>query len=115
MSNILKRIVEEKPLIHHITNNVTVNDCANITLLWGGLPVMAHNPLEVEQMVERAQALVLNLGAIDFEPVTTLIKAGQKANQLGIPVIFDPVGAGATKFRTDQALKLIEKVEPAII
>jgi hydroxyethylthiazole kinase len=115
MKEILARIKKNRPLIHHITNNVTVNDCANITYYWGGLPVMAHNPQEVEEMVGSANALVLNIGALDFEPVETLIKAGREANRLGIPVILDPVGAGATLFRTELSLRVMNEVKLAVI
>lgn len=116
MKEILDRIKNNKPLIHHITNNVTINDCANITSYWGGLPVMTHNPREVEQMVSSADALVLNIGGLNLpEPEETLIKAGKKANKLNIPVVFDPVGAGATSFRTELSLKLMKEVDLAVI
>ncbi|MFP4199115.1 MAG: hydroxyethylthiazole kinase [Halanaerobium sp.] len=112
----IKNIIKaEKPLIHHITNNVTVNDCANITLNWGALPVMAPAAEESAQMVENASALVLNLGTISSRQLESMLKAGKKANQLGIPIVFDPVGVGATDFRTEDAQKLITELDFAVI
>lgn len=104
-----------KPLVHHITNYVTVSECANITLNMGALPVMACAPEEVEQMVSAAGALVLNIGTLSAEQVRTMILAGQKAASLGIPVILDPVGAGATDMRTEAARRIINKVPLAAI
>ncbi|MEW6723831.1 MAG: hydroxyethylthiazole kinase [Bacillota bacterium] len=108
-------IREKKPLVHHITNYVTVNDCANTTLAIGALPVMAHSPDEVEDMVSLAQALVLNIGTLDNSQVAVMIKAGQKANSLGIPVVLDPVGAGATPYRTRTAETILNEVTVAAI
>ncbi|MCK8823897.1 hydroxyethylthiazole kinase [Fuchsiella alkaliacetigena] len=115
MQGLLKKIEEEKPLVHHITNNVTVNDCANITLYWGGLPVMAYAKPEVEEMVAAASALVLNIGTLNRAQVEAMIAAGKKANQLGVPVIFDPVGVGATELRTQSALRILEEVKVTVI
>ncbi|GAB6137003.1 hydroxyethylthiazole kinase [Halanaerobaculum tunisiense] len=115
MKNIIAKIKEEKPLIHHITNYVTTNDSANITLYWGGLPVMAHYKKEVAEMAKAAAAVVLNIGVLDDDQVTAMLRAGKKANKLGIPVIFDPVGVGATELRTNVALDLLEKIEFAAI
>ncbi|MBM7558019.1 hydroxyethylthiazole kinase [Halanaerobacter jeridensis] len=115
MTNIIARIKEEKPLVHHITNYVTTNESANVTLYWGGLPVMAHFKEEVAAMVESAAALVLNIGVLDDEQVEAMIRAGKKANQLEIPVILDPVGAGATDIRTDVAKELMSELDLAVI
>ena len=115
MTNILTRIKEEKPLVHHITNYVTTNESANVTLYWGGLPVMAHFKEEVAAMVESASALVLNIGVLDDEQVEAMLRAGKKANQLDIPIILDPVGAGATELRTNVAQKLMRELDLAVI
>ncbi|HHW15474.1 MAG TPA: hydroxyethylthiazole kinase [Firmicutes bacterium] len=104
-----------KPLVHHITNYVTVNDCANMTLHTGGLPVMAHAREEVQEMVACANALVLNIGTLDPLQVEAMFLAGKRANELGIPVVLDPVGAGATPLRTDSAKRLMEEVKIAIL
>lgn len=117
MDKILTRIREEKPLVHQITNFVTVGDLADITLYWGGLPVMAFHQEEAAQMAESAAALVLNLGAMDGgdEQIEAMKRAGKRANDLGIPVIFDPVGVGATKLRTELANQLLAEIEFAVI
>jgi hydroxyethylthiazole kinase len=115
LNNILGTVKAKKPLIHHITNMVTINDCANVTLAVGGLPVMAHAIEEVEEMVSNSQALVLNIGTLTLEQVQVMIKAGKKANSLKIPVIFDPVGAGATKIRTEASKKIFEEIQISVI
>jgi hydroxyethylthiazole kinase len=108
----LKEIIKtRKPLIHQITNNVTINDCANITLNWGALPVMAPAVEESAQMVENASALVLNLGTISSRQLKSMLKAGKRANQLNIPVILDPVGVGATEFRTEAVQTLLSELK----
>lgn len=103
------------PLVHHITNAVTINDCANVTLAIGASPVMATSVEEVEEMVQLANALVLNIGTIQSETFSAMILAGKAANEKGIPVIFDPVGVGATTYRKKLAAELLEKVRVTII
>lgn len=115
LKKIKKIIKAEKPLIHHITNNVTVNDCANITLNWGALPVMAPAAEESAQMVENASALVLNLGTISSSQLSSMLKAGKRANELGIPIILDPVGVGATDYRTEAAGKILSELKITLI
>lgn len=111
----LQKIRAEKPLIHHITNMVVMNETANATLCLGALPVMAHAQEEVSEMVEQAGALVLNIGTLTNELVKSMILAGCHANQLGIPVILDPVGVGATTLRTKSAQAIIDQVKLAVI
>lgn len=111
----LARVRAENPLVHHLTNYVTVNDCANITLAVGASPVMAGDPDEVEDMVRAAAALVLNLGTLDSRRVDAMLAAGKRAASLGIPVILDPVGVGATPFRTVAAERIIREVPVAVI
>lgn len=115
IDGLLKILREKKPLVHHITNMVTINDCANMTLAIGGLPVMAHAIEEVEEMVSAAQALVLNIGTLTGEQVEAMIKAGKTANSLMIPVILDPVGAGATELRTNAARRILNQIKIAVI
>lgn len=112
---LLTRIRDRKPLIHHITNTVTMNDSANIILALGALPVMAHAIEEVEEMVSIAEALVLNIGTLDSGHVESMLLAGKRANELGIPIVLDPVGAGATRFRTQSALRLLSKLRIAVV
>ncbi|MDI6601559.1 MAG: hydroxyethylthiazole kinase [Thermoanaerobacteraceae bacterium] len=115
IERLLNCVREKRPLIHHITNMVTVNDCANITLAIGGLPVMAHAIEEVEEMVAASQALVLNIGTLTREQVDAMIMAGKTANSLKIPVVLDPVGAGATGMRTESAKRILNEVKIAVI
>lgn len=115
LKKLQKIIKTDKPLIHHITNNVTVNDCANITLNWGALPVMAPSESESAEMVESASALVLNLGTISGSQLESMLKAGRKANKLGIPVILDPVGVGATEFRTEAVQQIFTELKVDLI
>ncbi|VBB06970.1 hydroxyethylthiazole kinase [Lucifera butyrica] len=111
----LLHLREKKPLIHHITNYVTVNDCANMTLAVGASPVMADDIGEVEEMVAFAAALVLNMGTLNLRTVDSMLAAGRKARKAGIPVIFDPVGVGATKLRTETAAAILREVRPSVI
>ena len=107
--DLLARVREKRPLVHHITNYVTVNDCANITLCAGGAPVMADAPEEAAEMTAIAGALVLNIGTLNAAQVESMILAGKMANKRGIPVILDPVGAGATRFRTTVTQRLLDE------
>jgi hydroxyethylthiazole kinase len=109
-ATLLTAIHQKKPLIHHITNGVVMNDTANITLAIGALPVMAHAIEEVEEMVSIAGALVLNIGTLTTEQIEAMLRAGRRANALGIPIVLDPVGAGATRMRTQAALRLLTEL-----
>jgi len=111
----LSGVKEKSPLIHHITNYVTVNDCANIVLALGGSPVMADELEEVAEMVGFASALVLNIGTLNSRTIESMLVAGLRAKELGVPVILDPVGVGATKLRTRTAEKLIRVLKPEVI
>ncbi|CDI49892.1 hydroxyethylthiazole kinase [Clostridium tetani] len=113
--NSLLKVKEKNPLIHHITNYVTVNDCANIVLAIGASPVMADDIREVEDMVSIASALVINIGTLNKKTVKSMLLAGKKANELNIPVILDPVGVGATKYRTSIALELLNEIKFSVI
>ena len=105
----------KRPLVHHITNYVTVNDCANITLCIGGAPVMADALEEVEEMVSMAGSLVLNIGTLNDRQVDSMLLAGKMANQRGIPIVLDPVGAGATRYRTETVCRLMDQCDISII
>lgn len=111
----LLKIRENKPLVHHITNFVVMNETANATLCIGALPVMAHAKEEVSEMVAFAGALLLNIGTLTPELIDSMILAGKRANELGVPVILDPVGAGATKLRTESTRRIMDEVKLAII
>jgi hydroxyethylthiazole kinase len=111
----LRLVRERKPLVHNITNYVVMNYTANALLACGAAPVMAHAAEEVEEMVSLAGALVLNIGTLSIPWIDAMIRAGRRANALHIPVILDPVGAGATALRTDSAKRLIEEVSIQVI
>ena len=111
----LRRVRECKPLVHNITNYVVMNYTANALLACGAAPVMAHAIEEVEEMVSLAGALVLNIGTLSLPWIEAMVKAGKRANALHVPVILDPVGAGATALRTDAARRLIEELSIQVI
>lgn len=92
-----------------------MNDCANVTLAIGASPVMADWVDEVEEMVGHAKALLLNFGMLNDEVFLSMLKAGKEANRQGIPIIFDPVGVGATSYRIEKAKKLLNQIDVAII
>jgi hydroxyethylthiazole kinase len=114
-SDLLIKLRKERPLVHHITNYVTVNDCANITMCIGGAPVMAEAGEEVAEMVSLAGSLVLNIGTLRGEQVDAMLIAGKEANRLNIPIVLDPVGAGATRYRTETAHRLLKDLEISIL
>jgi hydroxyethylthiazole kinase len=111
----LRQIREHKPLVHQITNYVVMNETANATLSLGALPVMAHAREEVEEMVGLASALVLNIGTLSEHWVEAMLLAGKAANARGVPVVLDPVGSGATRYRTETAKRLLEELEVAVL
>ena len=112
---LLNNIKVKNPLVHHITNYVTVNDCANITLAIGASPVMADDINEVREMVSISSSLVINIGTLNSRSVESMIEAGKRANELNIPVILDPVGVGATNYRTETAKRIISEIKLAVI
>jgi hydroxyethylthiazole kinase len=111
----LRQLRETKPLVHQITNYVVMNETANATLALGALPVMAHAMEEVGEMAAGAGALVLNIGTLSPEWVEAMILAGQVANQRGTPVVLDPVGAGATTYRTETAKRILDEVRITVL
>jgi len=111
----LQRLRDTKPLVHQITNYVVMNETANATLALGALPVMAHAQEEVGEMAAIAGALVLNIGTLSPPWVEAMIHAGQVANQRGTPVVLDPVGAGATTYRTETAKRILDEVRVTVL
>src|SRR5215218_11118816 len=110
----LRALRERKPLVHQITNYVVMNETANATLALGALPVMAHAREEVEEMVGLAGALVINIGTLSPHWIDAMLAAGRAANARGVPVVLDPVGAGATRYRTETAKRLLDEVRVAV-
>jgi hydroxyethylthiazole kinase len=111
----LRVLRERRPLIHQITNYVVMNETANATLALGALPVMAHAREEVEEMVVLAGALVINIGTLSPHWVDAMLAAGKAANTGGVPVVLDPVGAGATRYRTDTARRILDEVKVSVL
>lgn len=111
----LMAVRESRPLVHNITNYVVMNFTANILLAAGASPVMAHAENEVEDMVACAKALVLNIGTLDNAWIAAMLKAAKRATQLGVPVILDPVGAGATTLRTETAHRILAETRVSLV
>jgi len=113
--NLLQRVRHEAPVVHHLTNWVTIYDCAQIVKTLGASPVMAHAPEEVAEMVQIASALVLNIGTLTVELVEAMKIAAASANRKGIPVILDVCGAGATSLRDRKVRELLDQCQINII
>ena len=113
--DLLNEVRERNPLIHNITNYVTVNDCANAILAIGASPIMADDIGEVEEIASISSALVINIGTLNQTTIASMIKAGRKANELNIPVVLDPVGAGASTLRNRTVEEILSQVKVAVI
>jgi hydroxyethylthiazole kinase len=111
----LRSLRVRKPLVHQITNYVVMNETANATLALGALPVMAHAHEEVAEMASAAGALVLNIGTLSEYWIEAMLLAGKAANRAGVPIVLDPVGAGATRLRTETAKRILEETEIAVV
>lgn len=115
LSHMLQTVREKHPLIHNITNYVTVNDCANILLACGGSPIMADDVQEVEEITAICGGLNINIGTLNSRTISSMELAGKKANAQNHPVVLDPVGAGASRLRTETARRLLEEVKFTVI
>lgn len=111
----LDHVRKSVPLVHNITNYVTVNDVANMLLACGGSPIMSDEPLDVEEITSICGGLNINIGTLNARTIEGMIKAGKKANELGHAVLLDPVGAGASTLRTNTAKELLEKIRFDVI
>jgi hydroxyethylthiazole kinase len=109
------KIREKSPLVHNITNYVVMNSTANALLALGASPVMAHAKEEVSDMVNIAKALVINIGTLSEKWIQSMYKAALHAKNAGVPIVLDPVGAGATPYRTETTKNLLVAVNPTII
>ena len=114
-SGILESVRGANPLVHQITNYVTVNDCANMTICFGAAPVMSHAVQDVVDLDLIASALVLNIGTLDENQIEGMLCAGNAAAKRGIPIILDPVGAGATPYRTQTAEKFMDELPITVV
>lgn len=115
LSEAISAVRTKSPLVHNITNYVVMNNSANALLAIGASPVMAHWRSEMQEMTAIASALVLNIGTLDDQWIDSMLFAGKVATERGIPVILDPVGAGATSQRTETSLQIIHECHPTII
>ncbi|MFV0519197.1 MAG: hydroxyethylthiazole kinase [Lachnospirales bacterium] len=112
---VFENMTKSKPIIHSITNYVTVNDCANIILASGGSPIMSDEIEDIEDVISFSDALVINTGTLNARTVESMIFAGKLANKRNIPVVLDPVGIGATKFRNDVVDRLLSEIKFSVI
>ena len=115
LAEILEQTRRTRPLVHCISNYVTANDCANLLLASGASAIMADDPGEVEEITTLCQGLVLNLGTPNPRKLEAMEKAGRRANALGRPVVFDPVGVGGSALRRDGARQLLENLDIGVI
>jgi hydroxyethylthiazole kinase len=114
-SGFLEKVRSSVPLVLQITNYVTVNDCANATICIGGSPVMSDQADDASVLASISSAIVLNIGTVNERTLDIMIAAGKTANGAGAPVILDPVGVGASPYRTDSALRILEEVDVAVV
>lgn len=115
LKEMMENVRKKTPLIHNITNYVTVNDCANILLACGGSPIMADDSKEAEEITTICGGLNINIGTLNKNTIPSMILAGKKANELSHPVILDPVGAGASTLRTSTANDLLKEINFSVI
>lgn len=112
---IFENVRRKSPLIHNITNYVTVNDCANMLLACGASPIMADDPDDAVEITAICGGLTINIGTLNRRTIPAMLAAGRRANELGHPVVLDPVGAGASKLRTDTVFQLMREVKFTVI
>ncbi len=111
----LNNVREKSPLIHNITNYVTVNDVANVLLACGGSPIMADEPDDAVEITQICNGLNINIGTLNSRTITSMFKAGLKASELGHVLLLDPVGAGASALRTNTAIRLMKEIKFDVI
>jgi hydroxyethylthiazole kinase len=115
LGDCLNNVRKTVPLVHNITNYVTVNDVANVLLACGGSPIMSDEPEDVEDITSICGGLNINIGTLNQSSIKGMFLAGKKANELGHKVLLDPVGAGASKLRTETAVKLMDEIKFTVI
>ena len=112
---VFENVRTKSPLIHNITNYVTVNDCANMVIACGAAPIMADDKDEVAEITAICAGLNINIGTLNSRTISAMLIAGKKANELQHPVVLDPVGTGASRLRTETAMKILEEVQITVI
>ena len=115
IGNCLENVRKNVPLVHNITNYVTVNDVANVLLACGGSPIMSDEPDDVADITSICGGLNINIGTLNKNSIEGMFIAGKKANELSHKILLDPVGAGASKLRTDTAVKLAKEIKFDVI
>lgn len=115
LKTVLDQLRATTPLVHNITNDVTINDCANALLAIGGSPIMGNDVKDVSEITQICQALVINIGTLTDATVEAMFGAGERAGELSHPIILDPVGAGASKMRTETAARILDELPVAIV
>ncbi len=115
MRTCMENLRNVAPLIHNITNYVTVNDCANIVIACGASPIMSDDKDEVEEITTICGGLNINIGTLNERTIESMLIAGKKAKELNHPVVLDPVGAGASALRTNTAMRILNEVGPSVI
>ena len=115
IAQLLLVVKSKRPVVHHITNYVTVNDCANITLALGASPIMADDISEMKEIVAISGALLLNIGTLNERTVKSMLLAGKEANSIGVPVILDPVGVGASSLRREAVEQICKEIKLAVV
>ena len=115
LGNYLDEVRKKAPLIHNITNYVTINDVANMVLACGASPIMSDEPTDIEEITSICQGLNINMGMLNPRKIESMQKAGKKSNELYHKVLLDPVGAGSSSFRTEAALNLIRDIQFDVI
>lgn len=115
LKGMFEQVRQRHPLIHNITNYVTVNDCANMLLACGGSPIMADDPDDAVEITAICGGLNINIGTLNRRTIPAMLAAGKRSNELGHPAVLDPVGAGASSLRTDTAFRLVREVKFAVI
>ena len=115
VANTLERLRARRPLVHNITNYVAMTISANVLLALGASPAMVHAVEEVEDFVAISDALVINIGTLSPPWVEAMLAAGRSANAAGVPVVLDPVGVGATRYRTETARRILDEVDVAVV
>jgi len=115
--NLMDKAKKENPLVDFLINYVTANELTSITSYFGGTPVMTDDPIDAAEVVEFAKvdALVFNIGTVTNKQVNAMIEAGKKASELGVPIILDPVAAGATPFRSKSIKRMLEELKISVI
>lgn len=115
VKTVLDQVRSSTPLVHNITNNVTINDCANALLAIGGSPIMGDEAQDVAEITRICDALVINIGTLCKTTIDAMFAAGKPATELGHPIVLDPVGAGASTMRTTTSARILEELGVSVV